>query len=118
MNSGALIVWGAIFGLMRGFVSAASAQVSPIDSATPLEERIRRVEAGLLPAIVIKGSPSPAQPLVERMKFYRVPGVSVKATYHGLTVFVRCRRLLRARRIEGLLEGAVLHPGRVEHELF
>jgi CubicO group peptidase (beta-lactamase class C family) len=37
--------------------------------------RIKRVEAGLLPVVLIKGDP--AWSLAERMKFYKVPGLSV-----------------------------------------
>ena len=37
--------------------------------------RIKRVEQGLLPAVLIKGDP--AWSLAERMKFYKVPGLSV-----------------------------------------
>ena len=42
----------------------------PFDS-----ERVTRVERGLLPAVLIKGDP--AFSLAERMKFYKVPGLSV-----------------------------------------
>ena len=37
--------------------------------------RIKRVEQGLLPAVLIKGDP--AWSLAERMKFYKVPGLSI-----------------------------------------
>jgi CubicO group peptidase (beta-lactamase class C family) len=40
-------------------------------------ERISRVERGLLPAVLIKGDP--AFSIAERMKFYKVPGLSVAA---------------------------------------
>jgi CubicO group peptidase (beta-lactamase class C family) len=42
----------------------------PVDS-----ERINRIERGLLPAVLIKGDP--AFSIAERMKFYKVPGLSV-----------------------------------------
>ena len=59
------------------------AQLPAAELGAPVEERIRRVEAGLLPAVVIKGAASPALPLAERMKFYRVPGVSVAVVSGG-----------------------------------
>jgi CubicO group peptidase (beta-lactamase class C family) len=40
-------------------------------------ERVRRLEAGLVPAILIKGQPPPKMNLVDRMKHYKVPGVSI-----------------------------------------
>ena len=40
-----------------------------------VESQIKRVEMGLLPAVLIKGDP--AWSISERMKFYKVPGLSV-----------------------------------------
>jgi CubicO group peptidase (beta-lactamase class C family) len=42
---------------------------------TPLESQIKRVEQALLPAVLIKGDPSWS--IAERMKFYKVPGLSI-----------------------------------------
>jgi CubicO group peptidase (beta-lactamase class C family) len=42
---------------------------------SPIPSRIRRVEQGLLPPVQVKGDPGWA--IQERMKHYRVPGVSV-----------------------------------------
>jgi len=39
------------------------------------ESRIKNIEGGLLPPVLIKGDPSWA--IVERMKFYKIPGLSV-----------------------------------------
>lgn len=39
------------------------------------DSRIKRVEQGLLPAVLIKGEPSWS--IAERMKFYKVPGLSI-----------------------------------------
>jgi CubicO group peptidase (beta-lactamase class C family) len=42
---------------------------------SPAQSRIERVEKGLLPAVLIKGEPG--WTIQDRMKFYKVPGVSV-----------------------------------------
>ncbi len=42
---------------------------------SPAQPRIERVEKGLLPAVLIKGDP--AWTIQERMKHYKVPGVSI-----------------------------------------
>lgn len=42
---------------------------------SPAQSRIERVEKGLLPAVLIKGDP--AWTIQERMKHYKVPGVSI-----------------------------------------
>src|SRR5215813_7301482 len=39
------------------------------------EAQIKRVEQGLLPAVLIKGEPGWS--IAERMKYYKVPGLSV-----------------------------------------
>src|SRR5436853_4727598 len=50
---------------------------------SPVQSQIQRVEQGLLPAVLIKGDPSWA--IQERMKHYRVPGVSI-AVIHDFKV--------------------------------
>ena len=47
------------------------------------EQRIQRIENGLLPATVVKGEPPIRMILAERMKFYRTPGVSVAVINNG-----------------------------------
>ncbi|MEK6323556.1 MAG: serine hydrolase [Acidobacteriota bacterium] len=42
---------------------------------SPVQARIERVEKGLLPTVLIKGGPS--WTIQERLKFYKVPGVSI-----------------------------------------
>ncbi len=54
-----------------------------------LEERIRRVENGLLPAIVIKGEPPPALTLADRMHSHKTPGVSIAVIDGGALQWAR-----------------------------
>jgi CubicO group peptidase (beta-lactamase class C family) len=49
--------------------------------------RIKRVEQGLLPAVLIKGDPTWS--LAERMKFYKVPGLSVAVIEDFKVVWAR-----------------------------
>ncbi|HXD31258.1 MAG TPA: serine hydrolase [Pyrinomonadaceae bacterium] len=42
---------------------------------SPVETQIKNVEQGLLPGILVKGDPS--WNIVERMKFYKIPGLSI-----------------------------------------
>lgn len=86
----AVLTCVAAAGFTRGFAPASSAQVAAkAQPASPVEERIRRVEAGLVPAVVIKGAASPAMPLAERMKFFKVPGVSVAVVNGGRIEWAR-----------------------------
>jgi CubicO group peptidase (beta-lactamase class C family) len=48
-----------------------------------LDERIRRVENGLLLPFIVKGEPNMAMKLVNRMRFYKIPGVSVGVINNG-----------------------------------
>src|SRR5262245_59771169 len=64
---------------MKRFVAtlllvAFLAPVLCLAQTTP-DAEIKRVESGLLPTVLIKGDPSWS--LAERMKFYKVPGVSI-----------------------------------------
>ncbi len=51
--------------------------------------RIARIENGLLPAVLIKGQPVHAMNVLERMKFYKVPGVSAAFFDHGRIIWTR-----------------------------
>jgi CubicO group peptidase (beta-lactamase class C family) len=61
--------------LVSKLLLAACLLPSVIFSQSSVDSQIKRVEQGLLPAVLIKGDPSWS--IAERMKFYKVPGVSV-----------------------------------------
>jgi CubicO group peptidase (beta-lactamase class C family) len=48
-----------------------------------IQERIKRVEDGLLPPVMIKGEPIATMNIAERMKHYNVQGVSVAVINNG-----------------------------------
>ena len=60
-----------------------------------LEQRIERVESGLLPPVVIKGETPLRMRLDERMKFYKTPGVSVAVINDGKVEWARGYGLLK-----------------------
>jgi CubicO group peptidase (beta-lactamase class C family) len=61
-----------VFALSILLVSPRASQ-----SQTPLDQRIHRVENGLMPAQIAKGEPIPKWTIAERMAHYKVVGVSV-----------------------------------------
>ncbi len=61
--------------LARLFITLALAIAQTGSSS--VEERIRAVETGLVPAVIIKGRPVPRHTIEERMNAFRVRGVSV-----------------------------------------
>jgi CubicO group peptidase (beta-lactamase class C family) len=65
-------------------------QTSSVSATGPQNKNhIRRIERGLLPAAIIKGQPSPAMLLDDRMKYYHVPGVSIAFFDHGKVQWAR-----------------------------
>jgi CubicO group peptidase (beta-lactamase class C family) len=52
-------------------------------AAAALQERIERIENGLLPAATAKGKPIKGATIAERMEHYKVPGVSVAVINDG-----------------------------------
>jgi len=73
-DGGGLVRRSAAFASVLCFLIAGC-----VDEGAAREERIARVEAGLIPGtgVVIKGRPIPAAGLSERMSAYRVPAVSI-----------------------------------------
>jgi len=61
-------------------VVTISARQAP---ATSFDERVKRIESHLVPGTVIKGQPTPAMTIAERMRFYNTPGVSVAVINGG-----------------------------------
>src|SRR5260370_21841576 len=51
--------------------------------------RISRIEDGLLPAAVIRGQSLPRMRLIDRMKHYHVPGVSIAVFNKGQILWAR-----------------------------
>jgi CubicO group peptidase (beta-lactamase class C family) len=56
---------------------------------TDRNPRIARIENSLLPAVIIKGRPAPTMTIADRMKHYKVPGVSVAFFDHGQIAWAR-----------------------------
>ena len=77
------IAWGSVG------VSAPVEQTPVQSSASNVEERIARIEHGLLPPVLVKGEPPPGMSLVDRMSFYKVAGVSIAVIDQGRIAWAR-----------------------------
>ena len=77
--------------LPRGNVAvAARGSQAPLPAGTSsVADRIARIERGLLPPVLVKGEPLPNLNLVDRMRFYKVPGVSIAVIDRGRIDWVR-----------------------------
>ncbi len=67
----------------------AQKQIFAQTESAKLDERIQRVEKGLLMPFSIKGEPNITMRLADRMKFYKIPGVSVAVINNGKIEWVK-----------------------------
>ncbi len=54
-----------------------------------VNERIRRVERGLLPVVIVEGATAPEMTIADRLVHYHVPGVSVAVIHGGEIAWAR-----------------------------
>jgi CubicO group peptidase (beta-lactamase class C family) len=73
---------------MSGRAFAATADVKPATTSAD-QERIHRIENGLLPGILINGQTIHGMNLIDRMKHYNVPGVSIAFFAQGMILWTR-----------------------------
>lgn len=66
-----------------------SVPATPVQTDVNLQDRIQRVENGLLPPVIIKGQPPVQMKLAERMNFYKTPAVSVAVINNGRIEWAR-----------------------------
>lgn len=107
------VLWAALFGILATLSAGANESPSPEEfgaegraaevairgdreagvsapqNVDGLEERLERVENGLLPPVIIKGQPVEPMKLADRMKFYKTPGLSVAVINHGRIEWAR-----------------------------
>lgn len=69
--------------------SAARLVGNTAPNTSVIEDRIKRVENGLLPPAMIKGQKVEPMKLAERMKFYHTPGLSIAAINDGRLEWAR-----------------------------
>ena len=68
---------------------SAEARPGAVESRADVSERIKRIENGLLPPIIIKGRPAVQSTIAERLAFHKVPGVSVAVINDGAIEWAR-----------------------------
>ena len=82
-----------------------------------LEQRIERVENGLLPPVVIKGETPLRMRIDERMKFYLTPGVSVAVINEGKVEWARGYGLLRVNGQERVTTNTIFQAASISKTL-
>jgi len=77
-----------------------------------LADRIQRIENGLLPPVLIKGR-SDAMKLFDRMKYYRVPGVSVAVINNGRIEWARGYGVIEAGGTQPVTSETLFEAGSI-----
>src|SRR5687768_14694257 len=70
-------------------VLAGTAFAGTAFAGTATEERIRRVEAGIVPQVLVHGEAPVMPPLAARMRELHVPGVSIAVIHDGRIEWAR-----------------------------
>jgi CubicO group peptidase (beta-lactamase class C family) len=83
----------AVFAVLGSFDSPRIA--APLQDESTIRERVRRVENGLLPAVVINGQTAPMK-IADRMAYYKTPGVSVVVINNGKIEWVKAYGVVEA----------------------
>jgi CubicO group peptidase (beta-lactamase class C family) len=83
---------------MPGRALAATAHVQPAATSAD-REHIHRIENGLLSGILIDGRTSHGMNLIDRMKHYKVPGVSIAFFAHEKILWTRAYGYADARKM-------------------
>ena len=73
---------------MSGRALADTSDVNPVSTSADLKH-IHRIENGLLPGILIAGQTVRGMKLIDRMKHYKVPGVSIAFFARGKILWTR-----------------------------
>jgi CubicO group peptidase (beta-lactamase class C family) len=110
----ALLTFAIAFARFDYFVSAQStnATIAPTKTSA-VEERIKRVETGLLPAVVIKGAPPAGTTIGERLEHYKIPGVSIAVVNDGRVEWARAYGLKDATTKEPVTTETLFQAGSI-----
>jgi len=79
---------GLVLAFLWAGVPALVAQTGTVPSAET-QRHIERVEAGLVPPVIVKGDTHAAHTLQERMAATHVPGISIAVIHHGQIEWAR-----------------------------
>ncbi len=66
-----------------GILVCATLIVAASQAPDDLQQRIARIEAHLVPGIIVRGAPMPATGIADRLRFHQVPGISIAVINGG-----------------------------------
>lgn len=95
-------------------VSAQSTNATLSDAKrSALEERIKRVENGLGPPVIIKGAPPVGATIAQRLEHYKIPGASVAVINEGRVEWARAYGLKDATTKEPVTTDTLFQAGSI-----
>ena len=83
------------------------------DAETPESNLIQAVENGLIPAVVVRGAPPKTYSLLERMKYYNVPGVSIAVVKDGGLLWAKGYGLGNTQTGDSVTQGTLFQAGSI-----
>ena len=108
---------GSLTTAQRGAAKSTSVDKQQPQKSITLEQRIERIENGLLPPVVLKGETPLRMKIDERMKFYRTPGVSVAVINEGKVEWARGYGLLRVNGQERVTTSTMFQAASISKTL-
>ncbi len=78
-----------------------------------IDQRIERVENGLLLPVIIKGQPSVPMKLADRMQFFKTPGVSIAVINNGRIEWARAYGVREAGNNERVTTETLFQAGSI-----
>jgi len=107
------------FGATTNCASLPTAKSEPaiVDSSQnvppDVEQRLRRIENGLLLPVMVKGQPSQPMKLAERMQFYKTPGVNIAFINNGRIEWARGYGVREAGKREQVTTETLFQAGSI-----
>lgn len=93
---------------------SAQYKQSSYQTALPdIEQRIRRIENGLLPPVIVKGQPIEPMTLPDRMQFYKTPGISIAFINNGRIEWARAYGAQAAGSSELVMTDTLFQAGSI-----
>lgn len=101
---------------ISGSAVAATADVQSATTSAD-QEHIHRIENGLLPGILINGHAIHGMKLIERMKHYKVPGVSIAFSSGGKVLWARAYGYADVSKMKAATSGTLFQAASISKSI-
>jgi CubicO group peptidase (beta-lactamase class C family) len=98
--------------LAVGLALAVAASAAGRGGSSTVDERIQRITNGLLPSVMIEGQPADMK-LADRMRSYKIPGVSIAVIHEGRIDWARGFGVVEAGGSQPVTEETLFQAGSI-----